>query len=393
MGDPNSFSPIAPKPLACLPGDRPPMIPHVSDNENAFGERTGTDKPCGVQEAKKAYQLAVDSYEPACKAAHPCDAYEGKPNWQVPAWCKNRFKDCSTHGSSIPMLVENFDIDKVDHPFFNIAYHLDAFGVEDFRSASVFAQVAENPEIIAQAKTATPFTILYPASGSHMTALFILVKLIDQKTINSGKIIYTEIDSKAFKRTEAYLQFLASPETGIFKNMEQDGTTFKFTYNGRPIVFVFALNEGGELYAKEDYIREADLVIFHDGVYNDLDQPAEKGVANRFLKRLLELSRENGAKPRHVLTERQLRVGDGEWDCSPKQKHCLIQGDRYEAIYIKGSYGCGGAHFFATGFEYKEGQLTEIQKRDAQDFIRAKPAVHLFGEKEAYLLSIPVEGK
>lgn len=333
---PKSLPLIPPEPLVCMPGDRPDFVPYVE------GEG------CNVETARETYQRAVDSFTRSCSDPrnHICDSFMGKMGWQIPSGCQSYFSYCNAHQSSIPMNLHLLGGDAVRHPFVDIVYHLDHYGIDDFRSAGVFNQVAEDTAVQALARKGRSLTLLYPASGSHMTPFLIPLKLIDQGAIDRARVIYTEINELTVARVDEYLRFFAFSAQPLFQDYRRGVKNFstgyevhhRFKYKGKPIEFVFAIKRSGELYARDEYIREADLVVFHDGVYNDADKPPSEGIANRFFERLKGLASGPGAKLRLILAENQ-------WGCRREATECSIEEIAYPIRHFPGFYSCHAAHF------------------------------------------------
>ena len=222
----------------------------------------------------------------------------------------------------------------VDHKFFDITlYFIPDTGLHDFRSVTVFDSVTKSEwmkEIVSSKKD---LTILYPASGSHMAPLFMLLKLVDSQDIESAKLIYTEIDEKALKRIRHYFDWYS--ENGIISDLEEthirykndgDEYLFKFKYKGKETTLVFALNrDGGKLWASKNYIKESDVVIFHDGLGSGYPEQRSD-----FIRELMKMD-----------DKARLIVSEEKWGLKEKKDEFIFENEEIPYTYYDERYGCG----------------------------------------------------
>ena len=329
------YTTIPPEPLVCTPGDRPDLIPFDPFNEG---------NSCDLDSAKKHYENVVDTYDSTCEIYTVCDAEKDSFPFEVAPIlsdsCKKHFENCSFFEKSIPVVLRDLGSADIPHPMMDLVYHLDFHGIDDFRSGEAIWKTAKDKRFKKLVKKNDDLTMLYPASGAHITPLLIPFRQIDKGRIKSAKIIYTEIDDYSFLRVNRYLHFFESQ--GLIENLGMEtlsddnpgyAVRYNFSYKGRHVEFIFALDrshdDADSYYTPAHYIEEADVIIFHDGVQND--------VADHFMKELDRLSHIDGAKTRLVLS-------DNEWSCSRTSGECDIAGRTYQTKYFDGFFGCLGEH-------------------------------------------------
>jgi len=356
---PPDIDDIPPLPLPCMAGDRPDGVPHLDE------------KACGGDNSdEKAAQAYRDVYVRSLRHSPSEDGLH--------------------LDHSVPVQLFRQGFPGLTHPFWKIALHADRTVESDFRSGQAFEAAATNVNVEELARRRNHLTLLYPASGSHMTDFLIPLKLIDKGLIRSAEILHTDIDEGALKYVDAYMQFFG--RQGIFKEVVKTTETkspgyevrYEFKYQGRPISFIFGMNRGGDVYAPDEYLQRADLIVFHDGVYNGPGDP----VANAFMKKLDSLSHDvRFGKDRIVLSENQ-------WNCPDDGFVCRVTNRLYVSEPIEGAYGCTKNHSLDVPryvpIETPEGQVA-LKKIDTTGGPPTK--VHFAGEtspNQAFLLKVPM---
>ncbi len=126
-------------------------------------------------------------------------------------------------------------------------------------------------------------TVLYPASGSHITPLDIAHLLIYEDRIDKATFIYTEINNNELQTMKNIFNMLI--KKGYYKQEEENlfteknffnqnsgysgsETTFKVRFMNKPIILIFALNRSGEKYFREEHLSKADIFYEHDSEAN-----------------------------------------------------------------------------------------------------------------------------
>lgn len=328
---PPSSPAFPPRPLVCTPGERPDMVVYLPD---APTEQNAPAKRCGIEDARSAYALAVNDYKLQLSKIAPLKLFSGGDNeeklYPEQSALRNKLFDLV---NTIPNALTTNEAITVRHPFMDIIFHLDGFGVDDFRSAAVFDRVAKSDEVRQFAEHHPNMTFLYAASFSHMTPFLIPLELIDQGKLNSAKIIYTEVKPDAVQRARAYLQFWADPARALFTDLQEQKikthpgyeVQFTFKYRDKPITFIFGMNRGGKVYSPDSYIKEADFFIFHDGVYDE--------IATQFLNKAVRFAGRSG---REFMV---LRDGLDFWQSDYVQGKFSV-----DATAFPGYYGCTRQH-------------------------------------------------
>ncbi len=130
-------------------------------------------------------------------------------------------------------------IDVADHPMFGIIQHMpDWSSIDDLRSAGVFVETAQSMELREMLGQRRDITILYPASGSHISSLLIPFKLIDDGRLDRARLVYTEINPHSLPSIERYLGWYQ--DQGIISGIttskrgfaDGEETAIKFSYQG-----------------------------------------------------------------------------------------------------------------------------------------------------------------
>lgn len=287
----------------------------------------------------------------------------------TPQGVKEAYKKLGHENSedSLPAVLKRLGILDAKHPIFNIAYYMTPeTGIDDIRSAETFEKAAASKLLVERLLAKRrDLTILYPASGSHISPLVIPLTLIDKDRLDSARLIFTEIDKDAVKRLELYLNWYAKHGyiSGL-KKVEaklEEGVeySFEFLYKGKPITVVFALDRGGgEYYARQEYMKEADIIIFHDSIYDD------DGQATKFVKKLASFD----DKPRLILSE-------NHWGLPKKDGFADIGNVKFSYRFIKGPYGCAGRHYVHFRLpRMVNGRIVIYDDRPSQN--RGTPVVH-----------------
>lgn len=341
---------ISKKPLICTAGDRPAGVPYVSNN-------------CKEQTARKYYEKAIREMYRSCYKHNKCvDRIWGKKeklSAEENSTCTKMHEMCNSLYHSIPNFWRGYGIRSAfKSPFVEkLAFRMDQFGLDDLRSTGVFYKLAENQNLqrAVRRKGRDAFTILYPAGGSHLAPFVTFLRLMDLGKLSNLKIIYTEIDENSRQRMDIYLNFLASTED-LFKNFQRVlirknpgyEVHYRFTYNGKPVHVLYAVNRSGKKYARDEYVREADFYVIHDA-----------GDAENFVKELRAhlvkiVTRRH--TPLFVLSE------SGWW-----------KNETTERYVYKGYYGCSG-------------HIMSFSRKDSWNW-RPNRFVFVSNEKGEYLLS------
>lgn len=281
-----------------------------------------TTASCDPQKIWEQYKAAGKQYAADClqgeEPSEHCEALSGK----------------------VPAIMQRLGVFGSSHPIFDIALHLSPdSGLDDLRSAGVFDAVADAKPLQEAVAATRSFTMLYPASGSHLAPLVIPFKLIDGGRIDHAHIVYNEIDDKALERLSLYLSWYE--DYGLITGLtitsvvgeSCEGPTehrFAFQYKGKPVELVFALGcSDNDYWARESDMQQADLVVFHDGVF---DEPPASMQASNFIAKLASF----GDKPRFVVSENQ-------WKLKGKKGTASISGNSVPFTMIPGAYGCTGS--------------------------------------------------
>lgn len=287
--------------------------------------------------------------------------------------CRNEDKESFFSPSKIHTDQESIErlreqgIDMADHPMLGIIHHMpDWSSIDDLRSAGVFMETAQSMELREMLGQRRDITILYPASGSHIASLLIPFKLIDDGRLDRARLVYTEINPHSLPSIERYLGWYQ--DQGIISGIttskrgfaDGEETAIKFSYQGKPIELLFALNvEGGELYAHDDYIRQADLVVFHDGIYD-----IEDGQAGKFIQKM------EGFKDKRRLVLAEWST----WKLPKDVSRGVITGREFSYRYIEGPYGCiGNIRMHLSSERVIDGKIVE----DRRSYPNRKNPYHL----------------
>jgi hypothetical protein len=382
--------PVFPKPLVCLPGEsRPYLVPEYAGKNE-----------CGIDQAKEGIKLALDSYEQSCKDPKTTLKVLTKEDWEkispseqerllrsaqiVKNTSSNntpvkfrahplfKFEAAICHDEkggplyrpivAIPIFLKKFNLLNPPHPFFNIAYRVNADQLHDFRSAKVFLEIAEKLKEKLIQSNQRSFHITYPASGSHMTPLAVPLKLIDQKVIDRASLTFTELDPNAVGRIEAYLK----GSSDLFKNLKTDlkvyrngklqkvyrnlkvnlmdfldekfprflkkgeyEVHFSWLYQNKPVSLTVAIARS-KSYSREEYLARANLLVIHD-----MGDPSD---AEKLVNQTTQLRRgKKNVHPAWVVME-----GSEKYSKEIIQKGIVrIAGFDHHAESWKGLYGCG----------------------------------------------------
>lgn len=337
---------IPEKPLACYPpqGSNTPQPQETCDTDSVLVK----------------YDSAVSNYQKNCVTDQGDVADR---NQALDLKCSSeelkKLKQCDDSWGSLPVTAKRVGTMEIGSPFRRLIPHLDKNGIDDFRSTEVMTKAAQDPDLAALMKKKKLINILYPASGSHMAPLGIAMKGIDQGYLDSAHLTYTEVDASAEDRVRTYLEAMASPSQNLITSLhekteqfkEGHETKFDFYYKGKYVSLTFALNRGGELWARNEVIRDADLIIFHDSVYNSAVDEKDK-MADMFIGRLDQLTNTDGRR-RFILTENQ-------WDqkCETSGS-CKINKRSYPSRSYDGFYGCGSVSMENPAYRVVDGQLVQ----------------------------------
>lgn len=323
------FSPreLSDKPLLCVDGDRPDYVPY---DPYLHGSS------CSIEDAKKYYNTKVEEYKDRCED-------------------RSQYKSHQEACNSIPLVAYRLGSHNLSHSLMDIIYYLDLYGINDFRSGQVIMEAANHPYMAELVSKKRALTMLYPASGSHMTPLLIPMKLMDRGLIDKARVIYTEINPKSEENVRAYLNFLEGRK--VISNLRRKNLSdpnpgwvvrYDFNYRGKPIEFLFAFSRthgnAEKYYSPFEYVEEADLIIFHDS----FDREKRPEVANNILGIL-------GSKPRLILAD-----ADTIWGLPRMTGELKITDNTYQTIYFGGYYGCRKYDFPKVHrYEPEDGRLVD----------------------------------
>lgn len=342
-------SPVIPeKPLACFPkaGESPEgATPPVAQ--------------CTSASVLKTWEKESKDYDATCRKAPVCPKGEERKTYvQQSDECRRILEVCRKRNESLPLVARNLGVMDDRVHLRSLAPYL-GYNLDDLRSAEVMLKAAKSPELMDLMKTKRSLNVVYPASGSHMAPLEIVMSGVDRGLLDSARLTYTEIDPKAGGRVREYLRLMASPAQGIISNLQENTQTFdpgretifSFTYKGKPIQLVFATDRGGDLWVRDEVVKDSDLVIFHDSVYNSPTDDNDKPM-DRFITHLTGLTAKDGRK-RFVLTE---NVWGKKCETSGR---CTIDKRQFSARLLNGFYGCGSTFYKAPAYRVVDGQLIE----------------------------------
>lgn len=348
-------------PLACYPGEHPKGTSYMPGN-------------CSEEEVLADYKRAIQKYTDEC--ADPKNYVSEK---------------CQDKRATFPVGVHELEV-LTSGPLARIIPHLDiggAFsgdrGIDDFRSGAVMRDAMHNPQIKVLMQQKRKINILYPGGGSHMTPLVFAFDGIDNGWLDSAELVYTEIEPKTEKTTRDYLNWFynngvisdLTDETISSNDSPQSHTTkFSFKYEGKPITLAFTLNCGAELWATDDQIRNSDLIIIHDSLYNHNDKDYKNNMADRFIEKTIELS---GGQRRFFLSEdfwENLRTPPKHFAYNPNPytnpyartlpdwpppphifNPSFLSGGKVSIVRYEGAFGCSGVHLQALEHVLQEGRL------------------------------------
>lgn len=284
MGDNTEIISIAPRPWVCIPGDdRPYGVPYYNG-----------PAACGANEAREAMREANVRLSEMCNDFAP----EGKDlQWKgstmfesPPVACSKFYSKIKTKffgeiyaPTSIPVVLDNFGLMDVVHPFFDIVYRLNIDQLQDFRSAGAFIKVTDAIEeegLIAAEKR--DFSVMYPGSGSHIAPLVMALLMIDNGSIDRAYFTFTEIDDEAARRIDTYLSAMSGGDDPIFtdystynaETVNGERTFFVFDYKGKRISLSLLLDNAGRCYLPREFecssycpseeMVEKDVLVIHD---------------------------------------------------------------------------------------------------------------------------------
>lgn len=349
-------SPIIPeKPLACYP--------KAGDSTQPA---TPPEAQCTSASVLKTWVKEISEYDSTCNTKNVCPkGEERKPYIQQSVECRQILEVCRQRNETLPLIARNLGVMTDSAHLKPLAPHL-GYNLDDLRSAEVMSKAAKGPELTDLMRTKRSLNIVYPASGSHMAPLEIVMSGVDRGLLDSARLTYTEIEAKAEGRVREYLRLMASPTQSMISNLQETTqvfdsgreTTFSFDYKEKPVQLVFATDRGGDLWARDEVVKDGDLVIFHDSVYNSPIDENDKPM-DHFIKHLSGLTAKDGKK-RFVLTE---NVWGNKCETSGK---CTIDNNKFSTRLLSGFYGCGTTYYKPPTYSVKDGLLIEDPKSPLQ---------------------------
>lgn len=216
--------------------------------------------------------------------------------------------------------------------------------IESIKSTSAFEEMAQ---YVKQFIKDRKFKAVYPASGSHSAPIVLAAKLIEDKSIDSAEMVFTEIDKTKLGWLIQNLKYLSAtnPLFQISEPIKKDDkeTHIPLTYKGKPILIKFTIGKGTQFqwFEDKDY-SESTIVIGHDTNPGGNEKVRSSGIILQYI----EAARKN-KKNIPILCE----------DTRPSKLNSKRQFDPefFGKIVATGekAYGCGGEENIETGEEVK----------------------------------------
>lgn len=235
-------------------------------------------------------------------------------------------------------ILEGLRFKTVDHPLARWVSQRPMGGFHAWRGLPAFDALApEVAKLLTETKQ-RDLTMLYPAGGGHLPYLQTAFRLIDQGHVDHVKVIVTELEREGSDYTRRLIPLF---KAGLIDRMitypvvefKDGGTeqTFYLRYKGKPIEIVLALKRSGEAYFRDDYLKQADVMIIHDC--------ADGGRQKSSYGLLVEMLQ---ARRRVAPDHKQIVIMEGkggnEWDGTPTLG--------FDPVVVKGPYGhCEGEEY------------------------------------------------
>lgn len=159
----------------------------------------------------------------------------------------------------------------VHHPLARLIEAIPIGEFHSWRGLPAFDALASHTGTLLDDTHKRDITFLYPAAGRHYPYLLTAMKLIDRERVDRVHVIATELDVDGADYTN---DFVGLYKSGILdrmvtlpkKSFADGGTEQKFVlgYKGKQIDITLALKRSGEAYFRDDYLKQADVMIIHD---------------------------------------------------------------------------------------------------------------------------------
>lgn len=195
----------------------------------------------------------------------------------IEAYEKQFIEKQRSHPTEIKIQAEkNFGLNKLGHPLVDLMKQMDPNYAKDFRGLPAFIKLAS---VWKEQIGGRNLNALYPGSGSHFAPLAVAMELIQKDEIDRADFTFTEIKDYS---TDLERILMKGLELGIFDRVtidkwkdfssgapnSKEGTgsekSIQITYRGKEINIRYALKRSGESYYRKEYLKEANLVVFHD---------------------------------------------------------------------------------------------------------------------------------
>lgn len=159
----------------------------------------------------------------------------------------------------------------VHHPLARLIEKLPLGEFHSWRGLPAFDALTPHAQKLLDENNKRDITFLYPAAGRHYPYLLTAMELIDKGHVDSVKVIATELDTRGVDYTGDFVdlykaKILDRVVTLPAKSFTDSGTEQEFVlgYKGKEIRIILALNRSGDAYFRDDYLKQADVMIIHD---------------------------------------------------------------------------------------------------------------------------------
>ncbi|HBF13477.1 MAG TPA: hypothetical protein DDW49_08885 [Deltaproteobacteria bacterium] len=319
--------------------------------------------------------LKIDDYQEAEKAQKLWSKYflEGKSVSEYDQFLGNYAKIYfSSHRDEIKKTY--FPVMFPDHPFAKLFDTLPLDDLPDMRGLVTFTETAflaahKLPQIVRD----RVLSVLYPASGSHVAALYMSLMLMDANIIDRANFVFTEIDANRYQDLQRCLNEALAQ--GVFDKVEyskpqnfEEGNESKvvITYQGKPITLTFALNRSGKDYFRPEYLEQADVVVIHDpGSDGDIQHSFD------LLSQVLMAKKTAGIQKGQLVVMEKTTPYDGNGFSGGS----LLPKEMWNRE-LTGPFGhCGGYKGVGEveGCHFKTAQLIDLNDLSLQTLVQAAP--------------------
>lgn len=265
-------------------------------------------------------------------------------------------------------ILESLRFKTVDHPLARWVSQQRIGKFHSWRGLPAFDALAPEVARLLTETKQRDLTILYPAGGRHFPYLQTAFRVIDQNRVDHVKVIVTELDMDGTRYTH---DFVTLYKAGLIDRMVtyppvefKDGgseQTFYLRYKGKPIEIVLALNRSGEAYFRDDYLKQADVMIIHD-----CDDGGKQASSYKLLSEMLQARRRVAPDRKQIVIMEG--KGETEWDGTPTLG--------FDPVIVKGPYGHCAAEKYLGEFEachYDTAHILRLDDPRLQAKIRDAP--------------------